>query len=149
METCGAEKLESLCDYFFQIERDITPELALGGRLRPFVHCWMGAQLRFCQERAIRFGKENSLVDRLRRGVARAGLADKDPRAVDAWLRDNSEIVVAHFNERNIQIALPFGGAGIGGLEPLVASITNLSNIIFTQGEILELISSFDYIFKQ
>jgi hypothetical protein len=79
-------------------------------------------RLRFWRQRVIRFGEENTLVNRIRRGVARAGLADNFPRAVDTWLRDNSAIVVAHL------MVLVF-------LEPLVASITNLSNIIFTQGE--------------
>ena len=70
----------------------------------------------------IRFGEENTLVNRIRRGVARAGIADNFPRAVDTWLRDDSAIVVAHL----MVLAL---------LGLLVASITNISNIIFTHGE--------------
>jgi hypothetical protein len=132
---CEQDKLELLCDMFFQIERDFTPELALGGHLRPFVHCWLGAQLRFFPQRLVRLGNEHKIIDRLRRCVVRAELADTRPGAVDTWLRDHGAIVVAHFNERNIRIAQPFGG--VGGFEPLVASIANLSNVVFTQGVFL------------
>lgn len=135
MGICEQDKLETLCDILFQIERDFTPELALGGHLRPFVHCWLGAQLRFFPQRVVRLGVEHTLIDRLRRCVVRAELADSRPGAVDTWLRNHGAIVVAHFNERNIRIAQPFGG--VGGFEPLVASIANLSNVVFTQGVFL------------
>ena len=82
-----------------------------------------------------RLGVEHTLIDRLRRCVVRAELADSRPGAVDTWLRDHGAIVVAHFNERKIRIAQPFGG--VGGFEPLVASIANLSNVVFTQGVLL------------
>jgi hypothetical protein len=147
MGVCEQDKLETLCDMFFQIERDFTPELALGGHLRPFVHCWLGAQLRFFSQRVIRLGVEHKLIDRLRRCVGRAGLADTRPGAVDTWLRDNGAIVVAHFDERNMRIALPFGG--VGGFEPMVASITNLSTVVFNQGLlILKLIIFFVCLIK-
>ena len=41
-----AEKLERLMDFVFNVEPEITPEFARGGRLRPFVYCMLATQLR-------------------------------------------------------------------------------------------------------
>lgn len=126
-------RMQNLCDYTFQIEPEITPELGVRGRLRGIVHCWMGAQLRFWDIRELRIGVTNKVLDRLIRAVVRVGLAEGTPGAAIKWLRETGALVIADFNANNLRINMPFGGAG-NGSEALVATIKNLSDVVFAQG---------------
>ena len=96
MGICEQDRLETLCD----ITLHQTSDLALGGHLRPFVHCWLGAQLLFFHSEWPDLGL--GIIDRLRRCVVCAEFADSRPGAVDTWLRDRGVLVAAHFKERNI-----------------------------------------------
>ena len=117
-------KLEALCDVLYNIEPMITPELVKGARLRPFVHCWMGAHLRFWDERLARFGRSNKINDALCRAVIKVGLAGDEVGAAEAWLRTSGIAVRAQFELENIKLtALP---GGVAGLESVVATLQNV-----------------------
>jgi len=121
-------KLEALCDVLYNIEPMITPELVKGARLRPFVHCWMGAHLRFWDERLARFGRSNKIDDALCRAVIKVGLAGDEVGAAEAWLRTSGIAVRAQFNLDNIKLtALP---GGVAGLESVVETLENVCSSV-------------------
>jgi hypothetical protein len=123
----SGDQWELFCDVLFNIERDNTPELAQRregdaatvGRLRPFVHCWMGSVLRFFEERLRRFGEGMIVTDRCIRTVVQVGLADRAPGAAVAWLKAVGKRVEDRFVLANVRLTTQAGGAG--GFESVVA----------------------------
>ena len=91
-------------DFVFNIEPEITPEFARGGRLRPFVYCMLATQLRFWEERLERYGRDaqKSVVnDQMCRGVVHAGLASGDPGKAEEWLQAQGNLVRERFHPDN------------------------------------------------
>ena len=111
----GNQRLERLCDAFFQIEREITPELAMGGRLRRLVHCWMGSQLRYSDINFARFGvtQSTSFVNHaLVTAVIKVGLASAEPGDAVAWIKEKGRFVRQAFERDNMRLTLMAGGRG-------------------------------------
>ena len=99
-------------DFVFNVEPEITPEFARGGRLRPFVYCMLSTQLRFWEERLECHGldAQTSVVnDQMCRGVVHAGLASGGPGKAEEWLKARGKS-----RERAVSCGKPpFHGAAI------------------------------------
>jgi hypothetical protein len=125
------ERLEFFCTSLFLIDQDILPDLAFGGRLRPLVHRWAGAQLRFWDENLAHFGRSSatSMVnDSVCRAVIKAGLATASPGDAEAWCSAQGAVVRADFEKANIRLTSLAGGSG--SIESLVANIATLQGAV-------------------
>jgi hypothetical protein len=115
-------KLEVLMDTMYLIERDITPDLVQGGRLRVFVECWLASHLRFWPQLKLLF--PTSIVnENLRRAVISAGLAANLPAAADVFLDMAGSAVAEAFEAANIGLT----ATGAGGMQAVAAHQTSLS----------------------
>lgn len=120
-----------LCDFCFQIEADITPELGVDGKLRKFVYIWMGSVLRFHEDRLLRYGPNASFNRRIIQACIRSGFASSDLGAAEAWLKAKGDSVKARFEADNLPLT---SRPGIAGLDGLVASVQHLTSVVFSQG---------------
>ena len=109
------QRLERLCDVTFRIEPEITPELALGGRLRRLVHCWMASQLRYFGVNSARFGvkQSTSFVNHaLVTAVIKVGLASSEPGDAVGWIKEQGRFVRLAFERDNMRLTSMAGGRG-------------------------------------
>ena len=109
------QRLERLCDVTFRIEPEITPELAIGGRLRRLVHCWMGSQLRYFGVNSARFGvkQSTSFVNHaLVTAVIKVGLASSEPGDAVGWIKEQGRFVRLAFERDNMRLTSMAGGRG-------------------------------------
>ena len=122
-------KIEALCNVYYCIEPEITPDLAEGGRLRPFVHIWMGSQLRFWDKRLHLYGRGLAANDLLCRALVKVGLASSRPGSAEAWLQAACAIVCTDFAQANLKLT----AGGSEGNSAVVLSIQAMHNSMTTQ----------------
>ena len=73
-QALSAGLLEDMADALFGLSSGRTPELARGGRLRPFVQLWLASQVLYYERRAELLGEGFVPVRALQRVVRQAGL---------------------------------------------------------------------------
>jgi hypothetical protein len=115
-------KLEKLMDIMYLLERDITPELVQGGRLRVFVECWLASHLRYWSQLKLLF-PASVVNENLRRAVILSGIAANVPTAADAFLDKVGSAVAEAFEAANIGLT----ATGVGGMQAVAAHQTALS----------------------
>jgi len=131
-------RIERFCDLAYNIEVEVTPELAQGGRLRDFVYCWLGSHLRFWDERVQRFGRHSIPNDRLCCAAVDAGLAHQAPGAAEAWLSAQGAAVRVSFHAANIKLTTLPGGAD--GMASVVAGLQHMGSLVhYLGGEVARL----------
>jgi hypothetical protein len=133
------QRLERLCDVTFRIEPEITPELALGGRLRRLVHCWMASQLRYFGVNSARFGVKQStsfINHALVTAVIKVGLASSEPGDAVGWIKEQGRFVRLAFERDNMRLTSMAGGRG--SFESLGEHVKELSEINTTLIQLMQ-----------
>ena len=127
--------MDDLCDFVFNIERDITPELARGAPLRQFVYQMMGSQFRFfdarAEELADYFGKSGKKIvinQRLCLGLIEVSLAPRSKGAPELWIKEKGQAIRDRFAQENLEIMTLPGGPG--GFESAISHISSLTATI-------------------